>query len=302
MAKFERFYDPEVLARIGRLELRARMVVEGIITGLHKSPYHGTAVEFADHRAYVAGDDPRHIDWKVYGRLGRFVIKKFEEETNLRAHIVLDCSESMRFSHGGQLSKYDYGGTLAASLAYLLNRQHDSVGLTLFDSKIRKRVPPSTGKNVLNLIGEIMQATEPAEKTGLDGVFSELAESLPRRGMVIVISDLFAPREEIASGLQAFSFRGHDVVVFHVLDETELTFPFEGNTLFKGLEDYPEINADPRQLREAYVAVFEEYLREIERIVSTGGFDYQRSLTSDPLDAAVISLISARAKLRRIRR
>ncbi|MCH2367388.1 MAG: DUF58 domain-containing protein [Planctomycetes bacterium] len=302
MAKFERFYDPEVLARIGRLELRARMVVEGIITGLHKSPYHGTAVEFADHRAYVAGDAPRHIDWKVYGRLGRFVIKKFEEETNLRAHIVLDCSESMRFGHDGRLSKYDYGGTLAASLAYLLNRQLDSVGLTLFDSKIRKQVPPSTGKNILSLIGEIMQSVEPAEKTGLDGVFSELAESLPRRGLVIVISDLFAPREEIASGLQAFSLRGHDVIVFHVLDETELTFPFEGNTLFKGLEDYPEINADPRQLQEAYVEVFEKYLQEIERIASTGGFDYQRSLTSDPLDAAVVSLIAARAKLRRIRR
>ena len=302
MAKFERFYDPEVLARIGRLELRARMVVEGIITGLHKSPYHGTAVEFADHRAYVAGDDPRHIDWKVYGRLGRFVIKKFEEETNLRAHIVLDCSESMRFGHDGRLSKYDYGGTLAASLAYLLNRQLDSVGLTLFDSKIRKQVPPSTGKNILSLIGEIMQSVEPAEKTGLDGVFSELAESLPRRGLVIVISDLFAPREEIASGLQAFSLRGHDVIVFHVLDETELTFPFEGNTLFKGLEEYPEINADPRQLQEAYVEVFEEYLQEIERIASTGGFDYQRSLTSDPLDAAVVSLIAARAKLRRLRR
>ena len=302
MAKFERFYDPKVLARIGRLELRARMVVEGIITGLHKSPYHGTAVEFADHRAYVAGDDPRHIDWKVYGRLGRFVIKKFEEETNLRAHIVLDCSESMRFGHDGRLSKYDYGGTLAASLAYLLNRQLDSVGLTLFDSKIQKQVPPSTGKNILSLIGEIMQSVEPAEKTGLDGVFSELAESLPRRGLVIVISDLFAPREEIASGLQAFSLRGHDVIVFHVLDETELTFPFEGNTLFKGLEEYPEINADPRQLQEAYVEVFEEYLQEIERIASTGGFDYQRSLTSDPLDAAVVSLIAARAKLRRLRR
>ena len=147
-----------------------------------------------------------------------------------------------------------------------------------------------------------MQSVEPGEKTGLDGVFSELAESLPRRGLVIVISDLFAPREEIASGLQAFSLRGHDVIVFHVLDETELTFPFEGNTLFKGLEEYPEINADPRQLQEAYVEVFEEYLQEIERIASTGGFDYQRSLTSDPLDAAVVSLIAARAKLRRLRR
>jgi uncharacterized protein (DUF58 family) len=302
MAKFERFYDPEVLARIGRLELRARMVVEGIITGLHKSPYHGAAVEFADHRAYVAGDDPRHIDWKVYGRLGRFVIKKFEEETNLRAHIVLDCSESMRFSHAGGMSKYEYGGTLAASLAYLLNRQMDSVGLTLFDSKIRKRVPPSTAKNVLNLIGEIMDETSPAEKTGIDQVFGELSEELPRRGLVIVISDLFAPRDELASGLQAFSLRGHDVAVFHVLDETELSFPFEGNTLFEGLEEYPEVNADPRQLREAYVSVFEEYLQEIERIVSIGGVDYQRTLTSEPLDAAVISLIAARSRMRRIRR
>ena len=302
MAKFERFYDPEVLARIGRLELRARMVVEGIITGLHRSPYHGTAVEFADHRAYVAGDDLRHIDWKVYGRLGRFVIKKFEEETNLRAHILLDCSESMRFSHGGRMSKYDYGGTLAASLAYLLNRQLDSVGLTLFDSKIRQRIPPSTGKNVLNLIGEIMEETEPAEKTGLDEVFSELAEELPRRGMVIVISDLFAPREDLATALQAFGIRGHDTIVFHVLDETELSFPFEGNTLFDGLEDYPEVSADPRQLREAYISIFGEYLEEVERVVSTAGVDYQRTLTSDPLDAAVISLIAARARMRRIRR
>ena len=302
MAKFERFYDPEVLARIGRLELRARMVVEGIITGLHKSPYHGTAVEFADHRAYVAGDDPRHIDWKVYARLGRFVIKKFEEETNLRAQIVLDCSESMRFSHAGRMSKYEYGGTLAASLAYLLNRQLDSVGLTLFDSEIRRRVPSSTGRNVLNLIGEIMEATEPAEKTGLGEVFRELAEELPRRGMVIVISDLFAPREELADALEAFSIRGHDIIVFHVLDETEVSFPFEGNTLFDGLEDYPEVSADPRQLREAYVSIFGKYIEEIERIVSTAGIDYKRTLTSDPLDAAVVSLIAARSKMRRIRK
>jgi uncharacterized protein (DUF58 family) len=208
----------------------------------------------------------------------------------------------MRFSHGDGMSKYEYGGTLAASLAYLLNRQLDSVGLTLFDSKIRKRVPPSTGKNVLSLIGEIMDETSPAEKTGIDEVFSELSEELPRRGLVIVISDLFAPRDELSSGLQAFSLRGHDVVVFHVLDETELTFPFEGNTLFEGLEEYPEINADPRQLREAYVSVFEDYLQEVERIVSTGGVDYQRTLTSDPMDAAVIALIAARSRMRRIRR
>ena len=297
MARYERFYDPRVLARVGRLELRAKMVVEGIITGLHKSPYHGQAVEFADHRAYVPGDDPRHIDWKVYGRQSRWVIKKFEEETNLRAHILLDSSESMRFGYGDRMSKYEYGGTLAASLTYLLNRQLDAVGLTLFDSEIRASIPVSTSKNVLSWIGDAMDRTTPAEKTRFEGVFEQLAETFPRRGMIILISDLFAPREQITKALQAFSVRGHDLVVFHVLDETETSFPFEGNTLFKGLEDHPEVNTDPRQLRETYLEVFQEYLREVERICSQMGVDYHRTHTGEPLDAAIISMIAARTRV-----
>jgi uncharacterized protein (DUF58 family) len=302
MASYERFYDPRVLARVGRLELRAKMVVEGIITGLHRSPYHGQAVEFADHRPYVPGDDPRHIDWKVYGRQSRWVIKKFEEETNLRAHLLLDCSESMRFGYGERITKYEYASTMAASLAYLLNRQLDAVGLVLFDSEVRESVPVSTSKNVLNWIGEAMDRTAPARKTALDRLFEGLAESLPRRGLVVVISDLFAPRREIERGLEAFSLRGHDLIVFHVLDETEISFPFEGNTLFKGLEEYPEVHTDPRQLREAYLQVFAEYLGEVERIASKMGVDYHLTHTGEPLDAAIIAVIAARARLRKVRR
>ncbi|MBN1441965.1 MAG: DUF58 domain-containing protein [Planctomycetes bacterium] len=301
MARYERFYDPRVLSRIGRFEVRARMVVEGVITGLHKSPYHGQSVEFADHRQYVPGDDPRHIDWKVYGRSERFVIKKFEEETNLRAHILLDCSESMRFGFGDdRLTKYDYGGTLGASLAYLLHRQHDSVGVTLFDSDVRRKVPVSNSRASLRWIGQAMDETEPREKTGILGAMKKIADSIPLRGLVAIISDLFAPRDEIAASLQEFAMRRHDIIVFHVLDETELTFPFEGNTLFRGLEDYPEVTADPRSLREAYVEAFESYLGEVERVCSSMGIDYYRCRTAEPMEAAIIAVIASRSKARRM--
>ncbi|HVR74609.1 MAG TPA: DUF58 domain-containing protein [Planctomycetota bacterium] len=305
MASYERFYDPSVLARVQRLELRAKMVVEGIITGMHKSPYHGQSVEFVDHRAYVPGDDTRHIDWKVLGRADRIVLKRYEEETNLRGHVLLDSSESMRYAAPsaprGQagLTKFEYAGTLAASIAYLLQRQHDKVGLTLFDSQVRASLPPSTHPTTLIRLAQLMDQTPPAGKTGLGRVLEEIADSTPRRGLVVVISDLFAPVPEIASGLGAFALRRHDVIVFHVLDETELTFPFEGNTLFHGLEDYPEIVADPRSLREAYMEALAEYLDGVEKACSTLGINYLRTHTGEPLDAAVVSVIAARARLGR---
>ena len=315
MASYERFYDPKVLARIGRLELRARMIVEGIITGMHKSPYHGQSVEFVDHRAYVAGDDPRHIDWKVLGRADRVVVKRYEEETNLRGHILLDCSESMRYGSptsfprgirallpGGAtpaMTKYDYAGTLAASIAYLLQRQHDAVGLTLFDSEIRTRVPLSSHPSSLLRIGEAMEATVPAKKTGLARVLLQLADSIPRRGLVALVSDLFAPLDEIAAGLQAFALRGHDLLVFHVLDETELTFPFEGNVLFHGLEEYPDLLADPRALRDGYLKALQTYLDGVEKTCATLGVNYLRTHTGEPVDAAIITVISVRARTRR---
>jgi uncharacterized protein (DUF58 family) len=299
MASYERFYNPRVLARIGRLELRAKMVVEGVISGMHKSPYHGQSVEFVDHRAYVPGDDPRHLDWKVLGRAERLVVKRYEEETNLRGHVLLDSSESMRYrspdaARAGGMTKYEYGGTLAASIAYLLQRQHDGVGLALFDSSVRARVPLSTHFSALRRIGEAMDRTEPAAKTGLRSVLSEIAEAIPRRGLVTVISDLFAPIEEIADGLQAFLLRRHDLLVFHVLDETELTFPFEGNVLFHGLEGYPEVVVDPRSLRDAYLEAFGKYLVEVERTCARLGVDYHRTHTGEALDAAIITVIARR--------
>jgi uncharacterized protein (DUF58 family) len=301
MASYERFYDPRVLARVARLELRAKMVVEGIITGMHRSPYHGQSVEFREHRAYVAGDDPRHIDWKVFGRADRIVLKRYEEETNLRGHILLDCSESMRYSGasasgGPLLGKYEYAGTLAASIAYLLQRQHDGAGIILFDSEVRERVPVSTHPATLLRIGEAMDRTAPAGKTGLGKVLGGLAESLPRRGLVTLISDLFAPLDEIAQGLQAFAIRRHDLIVFHVLDETELSFPFEGNILFHGLEGYPEVIAEPRTLRDAYLEALRKYLDDVEKTCATLGIHYLRTHTGEPLDAAIVAVIAARAR------
>jgi uncharacterized protein (DUF58 family) len=282
---------------------------------MHKSPYHGQSVEFVDHRAYVPGDDPRHIDWKVLGRADRVVVKRYEEETNLRGHLLLDSSESMRYGapkaaprglrgfFTGQvetgLTKYDYGGTLAASIAYLLQKQHDSVGLTLFDSEVRARIPVSTHPSTLLRIGETMDATEPSRKTGLAGVLKRLAETIPRRGLVVLISDLFAPVDELSEGLQAFVIRGHDLLVFHVLDETELSFPFEGNILFHGLEEYPELLADPRSLRDGYLEALNRYLADVEKACATQGVHYLRTHTGEPLDAAIVSVISARARMRR---
>ncbi len=293
MASYERFYSPKVLARIGSLELRAKMVVEGMISGMHKSPYHGQSVEFVDHRPYVPGDDIRHLDWKVFGRADRFVLKRYEEETNLRGHLLLDASESMRYGSSA-MTKYDYGGTLLASIAYLLQRQHDAVGVTLFDEEIRDRMPPSTHPSILLRLADLMDGAEVTRKTSVGDTFSALAESLPRRGLVVIISDLFAPIDDLERGLQAFQLRGHDLVVFHVLDEAELSFPFEGNVLFDGLEDYPEVVTDPRALRDAYIEELERYLDDVERLCATLGLDYHRTHTGEPLDAAIISVLAAR--------
>ena len=301
MANSEKYFDPKVLARLGGLELRARRVVEGMISGLHRSPYNGHSVEFVDHREYVPGDDPRHIDWKVLGRADRIVIKRYEEDTNLRGHILLDSSESMRFGFGDSLTKYDYGGTLAASLGYLLRKQHDAIGITLFDSEVRARIPVSTHPNTLHQIAETMEATAPDRKTGLQTVLSEIADGLPRRGMVVLISDLFAPLEEIEEGLRQFVVRRQEVVLFHVLDETELTFPFDGNTLFDGLEGYPEILAEPRALREAYVEAIERFLANVQEICSRLGVDYRLTHTGEPMDVAIVSVAAARARLGRRR-
>ena len=291
MASSEKYFDPKVLARIGRLELRARAVVEGIVSGLHRSPYNGQSVEFVDHREYVQGDDPRHIDWKVFGRADRIVIKRYEEDTNLRGHILLDSSESMRFGHGDGMSKYDYGGTLAASIAYLLQRQHDAIGLTLFDSRVRETVPMSTNPSTIHLVAEAMERVEPDHKTGLGSLLGQIAERMVTRD-----SDMTRLLDEIEAGLRDLVARRQEVIVFQVLDDTELTFPFEGNTLFNGLEDYPELMVEPRTLRDAYVEAIQRFLGKVRDICAGLGVDYRLVNTSDPLDVPIVSVVAARAR------
>ena len=290
------YLDPRVLNKVGRLELRARLVVEGFVTGMHKSPYRGFSVEFAQHREYVPGDDLRHLDWKIFGKADRFVVKQYEEETNLRAHLFLDQSESMNYAHDGGMAKFDYAATACASLAFLIQQQADAVGLTLFDEKVAKQVPPSnTRQNLGILFGALEAAKARQQKTKVGGVLHELANQLKQRGMVLIFSDLFDDPETVLRGLREIQSRGHDVVVFHVLDRDEVEFPFERMTLFKGLEQMPELLCDPRSLREAYLAEIEAFAAQVKKGCHGLRIDYVRVVNDTPLDVVLTSYLSARA-------
>jgi uncharacterized protein (DUF58 family) len=289
------YLDPQVLNRIGRLELRARLVVEGFVTGMHKSPYRGFSVEFAQHREYVPGDDLRHLDWKIFGKADRFVIKQYEEETNLRAHLFLDQSESMNYAHDGGMSKFDYAATGCASLAYLIQQQADAVGLSLFDDKVVRQVPPSNTRAGLgNTFTALEQAKTRTQKTKVGGALHDLASHLRQRGMVLIFSDLFDDPEAIQKGLRELVGRGHDIVVFHVLDRDELEFPFERMTLFQGMEQMPELLCDPKSLRDAYLAEIGGFAEAIRKACLGLRIDYVRVLNSMPLDVVLTSYLSAR--------
>lgn len=289
------YLDPRVLNKVGRLELRARLVVEGFVTGMHKSPYRGFSVEFANHREYVPGDDLRHLDWKIFGKADRFVIKQYEEETNLRAHLFLDQSESMNYGHEGGLSKFDYSATACAALSFLIQQQADAVGLTLFDEKVCKQIPPSnTRANLGNIFTALEAAKTRQQKTKVGAVMHELAGQLRQRGMVMIFSDLFDRPEDVLKGLREIQSRGHDVVVFHVLDRDEVEFPFERMTLFQGMEQMPELLCDPKALREAYLAEIEKFADQIRKGCLGLRIDYVRVVNSAPLDVVLTSYLSAR--------
>ncbi len=301
MADPRRYLDPDVLNKIARLDLRARLVVEGFITGLHRSPYHGFAVEFAQHRPYVAGDEIKHIDWKVWSKTDRFYIKEYEEETNLQCTMLLDCSKSMRYGHDvkGSMSKFDYAATLAASLAHLLQHQQDAVGLVTFDRAVRLNLPASAHPSHVKLLVHELEQTACDDRTDLAEAFTHLAEQTRRRGLVVLISDLFADPQTLTDALRQFRLRRHEVVVFHVMHEHEHTFPFADNTLFHGLELDRELLAEPRALRQAYLQAKDRFVDELRRQCSALGIDYVGLSTADPLDAALSAYLAARLKTRR---
>lgn len=297
-----RYLRPEVLANISDLEFRARSVVAGFVSGMHRSPYHGYSVEFAQHREYVPGDDIRHLDWRVYGKSNRFYIKQFEEETNLRCLIVLDCSSSMRYpdhaAGSGRMTKFEYGATLAASLAYLLIHQQDAVGLALFDDDIRASVPAlSNYAHVRSLIDHIDRARldRPTRSTAM---FERIAAELPSRGVVVVVSDLLANVDDVLAGLRRFRYGDRDVIVMHVLDHDEREFPFQDNTMFEGLEA-PELRllADPQSLRKVYLEAVNAFIARIRSACTNQRIDYVGLSTVDPLDVALRSYLASRAHM-----
>jgi uncharacterized protein (DUF58 family) len=293
MPDSKRFLHPEAIRRIARLDLRARHIVEGFLSGVHRSPYFGQSVEFLQHREYTLGDDLRRIDWKVWAKQDRYYVKQYEEETNLRCVMLVDVSGSMRYG-SGPLNKYEYCCTAAASLAYLLLRQQDAVGCVPFDAAVRTTVPLRSKHNHLHSLIAALDVSEPKEKTDLLRILRHVAEAYPRRGMVMLFSDLFGDRTALFKGLRLLKQRGHDVMVFHVLDDDELDFPFNGPTRFEGLELPEHLRCNPRALREGYLRAIGGFLDEIRRGCARQVVDYALIRASQPLDAVLATYLSNR--------
>ena len=298
MPDSKRFLHPDAIKRISRLDLRARHIVEGFLSGMHRSPYFGQSVEFRQHREYVPGDDLRHVDWKVWARQDRLTVKQFEEDTNLRCTLMVDVSSSMAYGKGA-MNKYEIACTIAASMAYLILNQQDAVGCVSFDEKIRRTVPTRTKRTHLNSIIESLNVQDPSDKTDMSALLRRVAETYPRRGVMVLISDLLTDRESLFKGLRLLRQCGHDVLVLHVMDDDELDFPFAGPTRFEGLESDDALNCNPRALREGYLEALGAFLDELRHRSARNGIDYRLIRTSEPLDAALATFISTRMGMHR---
>jgi uncharacterized protein (DUF58 family) len=294
----KRFLHPDAIRRLGRLEIRARYVVEGFLSGMHKSRYFGQSVEFLQHRQYTPGDELRHVDWKAWAKQDRLFVKQFEEDASLRATLLVDVSASMRYG-SGPLNKYEYAATAAASLAHLLLKQHDAVGAIAFDQRVRARTPLRSTQAHLSSIVQTLDGSRPRDKTDPGGVLREIAEVSSRRGMMVVFSDLLGDVESTLRGLRLLRQRGHDVLVLHIMDDDELDFPFDGPTRFEGLELPAHLNCNPRALRDGYLAAVNRFVSALRHGCARDAVDYTLIRTSQPLDAALAAFLSRRLSKRR---
>ncbi len=285
------------MSKLKGMELKARMVVEGFIAGLHKSPYHGFSVEFAEHRQYMPGDNVRDIDWKVYAKTDRHYIKQYEEETNLKAYLLLDCSASMAYRSGGIVSKLDYAGLLFGALSYMMLRQRDAVGLVAFDEKIRRYVPPRSKSGHLHVLLSEIVAQKASEKTDISGALHEMAERIKRRGLVIIMSDLLDEPERIISGLRHFRYNRHEVIVFHILDPRERDFAFGSEAVFRDMETGEEMTTLPYQIRQHFTRQVKAFASEIQSACRQSGIDYHPIDTGMPFDKALYAFLSKRERL-----
>lgn len=287
------FLDPTAIQRAELLGLQARQIVEGYMAGEHKSPYRGFAIEFAQHREYVPGDDTRHLDWKVLGRSDRYYIKQYEQETNYVAHIILDGSESMKYG-SGKVTKFDYARTMAATLAYLILLQRDATSLAIFDSAVRSYYPRTDSLgSVHNLIG-LLANFVPEQTTNIATVLHDLARQIKRKGIVILISDLFDAEEDVLRGIQHLRFSGSEVIVFHVLDKYELEFPFKGTVEFRGLEGAEKLLTRPADLRKSYLAELNAFIDKVRTGCERNGCNYIQVNTATPWHEVLSSYLATR--------
>ena len=289
----ERHIDRHAVGKISRLEMRARQAMEGYYSGIHKSPFHGFSVEFAEYREYAPGDDLRYLDWRVLARSDRHFIKQFEAETNLNCYVLLDTSGSMDFTTAEQ-TRLDYGASLAACLSLLMLRQGDQVGLITYDTAVRHFIPPRGNARHFSAIVQALETVKPGGDTNTTGVLHEIAERIRRRSMVIIISDFFDDVEELLRSLQHLRHRHAEVIILHLLDDTEIEFPFDRITMFEGMELGEQIVVDPRVVAAGYRQRFTRYLQELRQGCIEKNIDYRRMMLSEPFDNALTTYLGTR--------
>ena len=293
------YLQPSVLARAEALGLKARQIVEGLRVGDHKSPFRGFSVEFVQHREYVPGDDIRHIDWKSYGRSERYTIKQYEQETNFLGHVLVDASASMDYGDGDE-NKLEFAKTLAASLAYLVVKQRDSVSLGVFTDRWVGELPSSGQMSQVNAVARVLEETEPRDKTGVGPLLQQVAERIRRRGLVFLISDCFDDLDSLMTGLRHLRFQGHEVTVFHVMHGDEIEFPFDGNMRFDHLEGEDRLKTRPHLIRPAYRRAVREYLDDFEKRCSAYGCDYVLMDTTKSLGVGLANYLVRRRQMGRL--
>ena len=292
-----KYLQPSVVAQLANMELRARMVVEGFITGLHKSPYHGFSVEFTEHRAYMPGDEIKHIDWKAYGKTDRYFIKQFEEETNLKSYIILDASASMKYGSEGNLTKIQYASYVGAALAYLMMEQRDAVGLTVYDEKVRINMPPRGTRPYLQQLLKQLEHLEPGQKTGTAESLHEVAEHIKRRGLVIILSDLFDNPTKVKTAFKHFRHRGNEVIVMQVLDPMERLFAFGNDAVFRDMETREEIMTQPAHIEQAYRETLRSFIADYRQECTENNIDFLLLDTTTPFDKALFEYLNKRKRL-----
>ncbi|MGA2581843.1 MAG: DUF58 domain-containing protein [Tepidisphaeraceae bacterium] len=298
-ADSRKYLEPRTLARIAALDLRARLVVEGLMAGMHRSPYQGISIEFTQHRQYTPGDDIRHVDWKVFGKTDKIYLKQYLEETNLHLICVVDASESMGYSSieedGYRWSKYDHATAIAAALSYLAVQQQDAVGLAIFDNDLKRYFKPSNSPGQWKIITHELSIVPRLKKTNTGRVLDQLAEKLTHRSLIVVLSDFFDDIESIQKGLRHLRYKKHEMIAFQILDPTEIEFPFEDVTLFKGLEELGELLTEPQSLRNGYIAELAAFTERLKKACRGMHIDFARMNSGEPLDVALSGFLATRA-------